>query len=87
MRYYMETGSTDPAYNLAFEEYVFRNMVEPCPVLLLWQNEPSVIIGKFQNTVEEINYDYIRENGIHVVRRNTGVEYFSEKSNASRTMS
>lgn len=79
---YIENHSTDPHYNLAFEEYVFQNLdfsrrVEGpesnlLPVLLLWQNEPSVIIGKFQNTIEEINYDYIREKGIHVVRRNTG---------------
>ena len=86
---YIANDLTDPHYNLAFEEYVFRNVAVICgqaggadvsagpgagalPVLLLWQNEPSVIIGKYQNTVEEINYDYIRENGIHVVRRNTG---------------
>lgn len=79
---YIENDSTDPHYNLAFEEYVFQNHggsggegeteAKAVPVLLLWQNEPSVIIGKFQNTIEEINYDYIKEKGIHVVRRNTG---------------
>ena len=75
---YIENHETDPHYNLAFEEYVFQNTDkfspdgETCPVLLLWQNEPSVIVGKYQNTIEEINYDYINAKGIHVVRRNTG---------------
>ncbi|MDO4869015.1 MAG: lipoate--protein ligase [Bacillota bacterium] len=67
---YIENNATDPHYNLAFEEYVFRHA--ETPVLLLWQNEPSVIIGKYQNTSEEINQDFIRKQGIHVVRRNTG---------------
>lgn len=69
---YIENICTHPAYNLAFEEYVFTEVCDREPILLLWQNEPSVIVGKFQNTIEEINYDYIREHGIHVIRRNTG---------------
>jgi len=69
---YIENICTHPAYNLAFEEYVFTEVCGREPILLLWQNEPSVIVGKFQNTIEEINYDYIREHGVHVIRRNTG---------------
>ena len=69
---YIENNSHDPTYNLAFEEYVFAKTKYDEPILLLWQNGPSVIVGKFQNTLEEINYDYIREKGIKVVRRNTG---------------
>ncbi len=69
---YIENYNNKPEYNLAFEEYVFMNMDFDEPVLLLWQNEPSVIIGRFQNTLEEINSDYIEANNIHVVRRNTG---------------
>ena len=52
---YIRNDSTDPYYNLAFEEYVFKNIRKNDTVLLLWQNEPSVIIGQHQNTVEEIN--------------------------------
>ncbi|MGQ0516971.1 lipoate--protein ligase family protein, partial [Bacillus sp. D-CC] len=40
--------------------------------LLFYINEPSIIIGKNQNTVEEINADYVKEKGIHVVRRLSG---------------
>ena len=69
---YIENNSNDPAYNLAFEEYVFNRTDYKETVLLLWQNGPSVIVGKFQNTLEEINYDYIKEKGIKVIRRNTG---------------
>ena len=69
---YTDSSSNDPAYNLAFEEYMFKNTDYGEPVLLLWQNEPSVIVGKYQNTLEEINYDYVKEKGIRVIRRNTG---------------
>lgn len=69
--YYLETGSLDPAYNLAFEEYVLCNRLAG-DYLLLWQNESSVIIGLNQNTKEEINEAFVSEHGIKVVRRTTG---------------
>ena len=69
---YIENNCTDPAYNLAFEEYIFTRTDYGEPVLLLWQNAPAVIVGKYQNTLEEISYDYIREKGVKVIRRNTG---------------
>lgn len=62
----------DPHHNLALEEYVLKNLDLHDNCILLWQNEPSVIIGRFQNTIEEINVDYIKKNNIHVVRRITG---------------
>lgn len=69
--YYMETGSTDPAYNLAFEEYVLKNRLEG-DYLLLWQNANAVIVGRNQNALEEINREFVEANGIKVIRRNTG---------------
>ena len=71
MRFYMETGSIDPAYNLAFEEYVLRNKKEG-DFLLLWQNDNAVIIGRNQNTEEEIDKAFVEAHGIKVVRRITG---------------
>ena len=68
---YLETGSTDPAFNLAFEEYVLRNRGEG-DYLLLWQNGPSVIIGQNQNPYEEVNCSLAAEKGIPIVRRSTG---------------
>ena len=68
---YLETGSTDPRYNLAFEEYILTHRREG-DYLILWQNGPSVIVGRNQNTVQEVNADFVRQKGIPVVRRITG---------------
>ncbi|MBW7454231.1 lipoate--protein ligase [Paenibacillus sepulcri] len=65
-------GITDPAFNLALEEYSLRNLPMDDSYLLFYINEPSIIIGKNQNTVEEINAEYVNEQGIHVVRRLSG---------------
>lgn len=65
-------GNTDPRLNLALEEYALRNFRSDADYLLFYINEPSIIIGSNQNTLEEINYDYIQENNIHVVRRISG---------------
>jgi lipoate---protein ligase len=63
---------TDPRVNLAIEEYCLKNLNIDETYLLFYINEPSIIIGKNQNTIEEINTDYVDENGIHVVRRLSG---------------
>ena len=69
--YYLETGSTDARYNLAFEEFVLENRRQG-DWLLLWQNADSVIIGLNQNAAEEVDPAFIRRHGIRVVRRMTG---------------
>lgn len=68
---YLETQSTDPAYNLAFEEYVLTNCRDG-NYLILWQNANAVIIGRNQNTAEEIDQDFVNKHNIKVIRRNTG---------------
>ena len=68
---YLETGSTDPHYNLAFEEYVLLNRREG-DYLMLWQNDNAIIIGQNQNTEAEINRAFAETHGIRVVRRGTG---------------
>lgn len=65
-------GITDPHINLALEEYALRNFSHEQDYLLFYINEPSIIIGRNQNTLEEINDDYVKANGIHVVRRISG---------------
>ena len=62
----------DPALNLALEEYVVRNIAKDEDILLFYINEPSIIIGRHQNTIEEIAVDYVEQHGIHVVRRISG---------------
>lgn len=63
---------TDPSVNLSLEEYCVRNLDMKDDYLLFYINEPAVIIGKHQNTIEEINNEYIKSNNIHVVRRISG---------------
>jgi lipoate-protein ligase A len=65
-------GITDPRINLALEEYVLRHIKRDESYLLFYINEPSIIIGRNQNTLEEINHEYVRDHGIHVVRRISG---------------
>ena len=62
--------STDPWFNLAAEEYMLKNFSQNC--FMLWRNENAIIVGKHQNTLAEINLDYVREKNIKVVRRLTG---------------
>lgn len=65
-------GITDPHINLALEEYALRNFDYDHDYLLFYINEPSIIIGRNQNTLEEINHEYVEQYGIHVVRRISG---------------
>ncbi len=72
MRFVDNNGVTDPHLNLAFEEYLLRREDQKEPLLLFYVNEPSVIIGRNQNTIEEIDPGYVADHGIHVVRRLSG---------------
>lgn len=65
-------GITDPRINLAIEEYALKNLDINETYFLFYINEPSIIIGRNQNTIEEINTEYVEEKGIHVVRRLSG---------------
>jgi lipoate---protein ligase len=69
---YIKNHSNNPHYNLAFEEYCFKYLDRDEDYVILWINSPAIIVGKNQNTSEEINADYIKENDIKVVRRITG---------------
>ena len=70
--YYYESTTTDPCENLATEEYFFETLPAGTGLFMLWQNRDAVIVGKYQNTAEEINTAYVREHGIEVVRRMSG---------------
>ncbi|MEH7116396.1 lipoate--protein ligase [Neobacillus vireti] len=65
-------GIADSRINLAIEEYALKNLDINETYLLFYINEPSIIIGKNQNTIEEINTDYVENKGLHVVRRLSG---------------
>lgn len=72
MRFVDNQNEHNPAVNLALEEYILRNAQTDEDLLLFYINAPSIIIGRHQNTVEEINRNYVEQHGIHVVRRLSG---------------
>lgn len=67
---YIRLTTTDPYYNLAVEEYLFRHSDDD--VFMLWQNAPSVISGVNQNVYAEVDLAYAEKHGINVCRRITG---------------
>ena len=69
---YIESNSTDPYFNLALEEYVFEYLPKDESYFMLWQNANTIVIGKYQNTIEEVNQKVVDERGIKVVRRLSG---------------
>lgn len=69
---YLESASQDPYWNLALEEYVFSRMDRREQYLILWQNDNTIVVGKYQNTAEEINQSYVDAHGIRVARRLSG---------------
>lgn len=69
---YIRNEDNRPQFNLALEQYVFDSLDQFDEIFLLWINEPSIIVGKHQNTIQEINLNYIKENNINVVRRLSG---------------
>lgn len=69
--YLFINASVDPYYNLALEEYLLTHYMEGT-IMMLWQNENTIVVGRHQNAMEEINQKYVKEHGIRVVRRTTG---------------
>ncbi|NCC78041.1 MAG: lipoate--protein ligase [Clostridia bacterium] len=67
---YIISENTDAYFNLASEEYLLKHTDEE--IFYLWRNDNAIIVGKNQNTLSEINVDYVKEKNIKVVRRLTG---------------
>ncbi|MFX0549850.1 lipoate--protein ligase [Hathewaya histolytica] len=67
---FVNHNNTNPYFNHAAEQYILENFEDEC--FMLWRNEPCILIGKNQNTLAEVNMDYIKEKNIKVVRRLTG---------------
>ncbi len=69
---YIENNSLNPYFNLALEEYILKILNLDDDVLMLWRDDNSIIVGKHQNTIEEINDEFVKENNIKIARRITG---------------
>ena len=67
----IDSPSTNAYFNIASEEYLLGRFPTE-DIFLLYVNAPSIIVGKFQNTLAEINLDYVQEKEIKVVRRMSG---------------
>lgn len=68
---YIDSISNDIYFNLALEEYVFHNFKDDT-YFLLWDNDNSIVLGKYQNVFEEINIKAVEKMDIKVARRNSG---------------
>ena len=71
LRYYI-SDSNNPYYNLATERYLFDSKKNGDIIIYLWQNKDTVVVGRYQNTYEEIDLKYARQGNIAVARRDTG---------------
>ena len=69
---YLESASTDPYYNLALEQVVFDGPGQHETCCMLWQNHNTIVVGKHQNTLQEVNMAYVREHDVRVARRLSG---------------
>jgi len=70
MRLILDHTSTQPAWNLAAEEYLLTRFTDS--VFRLWRNAPSIIVGRHQNTWAEVNLPYVQQHHIPVIRRLSG---------------
>ncbi len=66
----LRSKTSNPAFNLATEEFLLKSKSEDC--FYLYINNPSIIVGKNQNALAEINVEYVKENNIDVIRRMSG---------------
>lgn len=65
--------SNDIFTNLALEDWFYRNFdFTNHHVLMLWSNNPCVVIGRHQNPFNETNVSNLQKAGISLARRNSG---------------
>jgi len=66
----LASNNTDPFFNIATEEYLLKESDEE--IFMLYINGPSVIVGKHQNTLAEVNLRFAVKNNIPIIRRFSG---------------
>ncbi len=67
---FVENPSLDPYFNIATEEYLLKHL--DVEVIMVWRSKPSIVVGKHQNTLAEINLPYVKKHQIPVLRRLSG---------------
>jgi lipoic acid synthetase len=68
----LDSNQTSCSYYFGLEEYLMKEYSSLYDIFLLWRVKPTVMIGRHQVTTAEIDQNYIKENGIEVIRRNSG---------------
>ena len=66
----IDNKHTDAYFNIASEEYLLKNFQDN--IFMLYQDEPSIIVGKHQNVYAEVNIDFANNNKMKIVRRFSG---------------
>lgn len=70
---YIDNASLNPYFNFGLEYYLTTEKTFPdSTVIMLWRTSPTLMIGRFQNALAEINRPYAKEKGIQIVRRMSG---------------
>ena len=67
---FISNYARDAAFHLALEDYFMEKVDKP--VIMLWQTEPSVMIGRYQVAVAELDIEYLEHSNMHLVRRSSG---------------
>ncbi|ASP28204.1 lipoate protein ligase A [Spiroplasma corruscae] len=70
--YIYKSNSFNPKYNLATEDYLTRSQEYKDPILFLWQNDNTIVVGRNQNLASEINLQTTEADNVNIIRRNTG---------------
>ncbi len=69
---YIDTASTEPSVNLAFEEYFLKNKRPGESYLMLWRDQPAVVVGRYQSIFAEVNLEYAVTTCLPIFRRISG---------------
>ena len=72
MKYIEFENYLDASYSFALEEYIMKNAEFKDEYFLFWNTKPTLMIGRFQNTIEEINMDFAKSENMDIIRRNSG---------------
>lgn len=67
---YLNNDNIDPAMNHAIEEYLLKETSDSH--FMLWRNRPTILLGKNQDAFAELNFEYVENNDIDIVRRLSG---------------
>lgn len=70
--YYYISASQDPYYNIALEDYLYRQLRSLDTIYFLWINSPSVFMGRYQHPEAELDVEYLQSRGIALLRRTSG---------------